>query len=141
MGKAQLISGPHETGNPTVRAADGPFKVSWSGGMPDDKNAGTTRWLTVTGPKGGPETGMFLRVPATEKARELVLQVGAQGAEATVRAELDGKQKQVSHRLAASDKGYVVTIRFRTGSSSGNLTVELAAGDGGTVALAAAALR
>lgn len=135
---AQLISGPHATGNPRVASADGPFSLSWSGGMPERTGSSAGDWYTVSRPDGSPKTGLEVRAPAGGKAGKLVLYVGAREVDGRIEARL-GKDK-VSHKLRASSTGYVVTVTFRTGGSAGEVSVDVLSGAGGSVALAAVAL-
>jgi hypothetical protein len=137
----QLISGPHETGNPTSVLTDGPFAVSWSGGMPEATGTGSRRWRSVSGPAGGPETGLILRAPADQKSSALVLYVGASGADGQLRTQLGAHGKVIRTRLKAGSGGYVVTIQFHTTGASDELAVNLIAGSGGSVSFAAATLR
>jgi hypothetical protein len=138
----QQISGPHLTGNPAARSAPGPFTTSWSGGMPDQSRLGSTNWLTVTGPVGGPETGLLLKVPATSKPATLVLYVGAGSADGNLKAKLtaQGTATQTALKAGPSGTGYIVTIHFQTNGPSDTLAVQLISGSGGSIALAAAVL-
>jgi hypothetical protein len=137
----QQISGPHETGNPTSTTASGPFVLSWNGGLSEPSHTGSRTWRTVTGPVGGPETGLIIRAPAAKRVSTLVLYVGAEGADGQLRTQLGGQGKVTRTRLRAGDGGYVVTIRFHTPLSGAELTVELIGGSGGSISFAAAALR
>jgi hypothetical protein len=138
----QLISGPHETGSATSTLTDGPFAVSWTGGMPEPTGSGSRKWRSVSGPADGPETGFFVRVPAHRTSGVLVLYVGAGGADGQLRSQI-GEQGKVSRtRLkAVSGGGYVVTIRFHTKGPDDQLIVKLISGSGGSVSFAAATLR
>lgn len=139
----QQISGPHLTGNPAASSAPGPFITSWSGGMPDQSRLGSTTWLTVTGPVGGPETGLLLKVPARKQAATLIVYVGASAADGNLTARLASQGAVAQTRLKAGPKGsgYVVTIHFRTSGPADTLEMRLISGSGGSIALAAAVLQ
>jgi hypothetical protein len=135
----QLISGPHVTGNPTSSAVPGPFKMSWTDGIPDNIQPTSTQWLSVHGIPNGPKTGMLINVPASSKSSTLVLYLGATGTDGQLVATLDGQSKVTTHRLKAGS-AEVVTIQFRTTGPAGSLAVQLNCGAGGAVNLAAAVL-
>ena len=147
----QLISGPHLTGNPTAISMPGPFRRSWTGGMPAATGTGATNWLTVTGPPGGPETGLLVKAPASRQPAELVLYLGAEGADGRLQAQVTDSTTQPEQSPPAATplrlkgrsdgRGYIVTIQFRADSADGTLSVQLISGSGGSVALAAATLR
>jgi hypothetical protein len=138
----QRISGPHETGTATSTTTTGPFALSWSDGLSEPRQSGSRTWRTVSGPVNGPETGLFVRVPAGKRSAALVLYVGAEGADGELRTQLGAQGKVTRTRLrATTGGGYVVTIRFHTERPDAELTVTLIGGSGGSVSLAAAALR
>ncbi|HST80912.1 MAG TPA: hypothetical protein VLL08_04110 [Kineosporiaceae bacterium] len=138
----QLISGPHEHGSGTSTTTSGPFALSWSGGLSEPSHTGSRSWRTVTGPIGGPETGLRLRAPAGKQEATLVLYVGANGADGLLRTNLGAQGKVRTTRLKAVDSGgYVVTIRFHTEGPNDELNVELIGGSGGSISFAAAVLR
>jgi hypothetical protein len=138
----QRISGPHETGTATSTTTDSPFSVSWTGGLSEPSHSGSRKWRTVTGPANGPETGLIVRVPAGRHESTLVLYIGAGGENAELRTSLGTQGKVKKTRLKALDGGgYVATIRFKTSGSDDELTAELICGSGGSISLAAAALR
>jgi hypothetical protein len=142
----QQISGPHLTGNPTARSVHGPFAVSWTGDL-NNQSGSESNWLSVTGPAGGPETGLLLRVPATARSAILVLYVGASGADGELQARLGDHGTVVRSPLRVSSQGSgnvrsgtVVTIRFQASGVGDSLQVELSCGSGGSINLAAATL-
>jgi len=138
----QQISGPHETGTATSSSTTGPFALSWTGGLAERSQTGSRTWRTVSGPAGGPETGLIIRVPAGKQTATLVLYVGADGADGQLRTRLGAQGKVTRTRLkAVSGGGYVVTIRYHTEGSGEELTTELIAGSGGSISFAAATLR
>jgi hypothetical protein len=137
----QLISGPHDTGNPTSTTTSSPFTVSWTGGMPQQNHPGSTTWRTVTGPVDGPETGLILRVPAGKRQATLVLYVGADGANGQLQTQLGADKVRITRLKAVNGGGYVVRIRFHTEGPDDELTVKLLGGSGGSISLAAATLR
>lgn len=135
----QVISGPHLHGDPTATTTTGPFAVSWTGGMPANTRTGSRNWLSVTGRPGGPETGLILTVPVTGRATELVLYLGAGEVDGRLRAKL-GRQPGITRATVRADgQGHVVTLRRAAGADD-VLTVELLAGSGGAICLAAAVL-
>jgi hypothetical protein len=136
----QTISGPHETGSAVSITDDGPFSLSWTGGMAEANRSGSRIWRTVTGPKGGPDTGLIFRVPAEKQTGTFVLYIGADDADAQLRTRL-GQQLKVTRLKAAAGKGYVVTLRFHSPRPNEELTMELISGSGGSISFAAAALR
>jgi hypothetical protein len=139
----QEISGPHDQGNPTSTSTKGPFALSWTGGLSESSGSGSRAWRTVSGPVDGPETGLQIRVPADQQDGELVLYVGAEGANGQLRTRLSDRSEVVRTTLkaAATGRGYVVTIRFHTTEAQQSLTVDLIGGSGGSVSFAAATLR
>jgi hypothetical protein len=138
----QLISGPHiQGGDPKPGSEEGPFSVSWSGGMPDQSGSANTKWYVVHGPPAGPESGMLVRVPAGAKAGEVVVQVGAKKVDGRLKVSLDDGKNLSTYKLKAGPTGYTVTVRFHTSGAPGELTVELVAGAGGSVGLASVVLK
>jgi hypothetical protein len=138
----QLISGPHDHGAPTSTTTTGPFALSWSGGLSEPSHSGSRSWRTVTGPVGGPETGLRFQAPAGKHEATLVLYVGANGADGLVRTNLGAQGKVRTTRLKATGSaGYVVTIQFHTEGPSDQLSVEVIGGSGGSISFAAAVLR
>lgn len=138
----QRISGPHETGSATSTTTSSPFSLSWTGGLSGSSATGSRKWRTVSGPRGGPETGVFITVPAGKQVSELVLYIGASGADGQLRTQLGSTGKETRTRLKAkSGGGYVVTIRFRTAGPGDELTVKIIGGSGGSISFAAASLR
>ena len=139
----QEISGPHDQGNVTSTTTKGPFALSWTGGLSESSSTGSRTWRTVTGPPKGPETGLQVRVPAGKQSAELVLYVGAEGADGQVRTKLSDRSEVVRTTLKAGSggRGYVVRIQFHAADSQQSLTVDLVSGSGGSISFAAATLR
>jgi hypothetical protein len=139
----QLIGGPHVYGNPTSTTATGPFALAWTGGMPEASDTGSRTWRTVTGPPAGPETGFRITVPAGTRMSELMLYVGAKGADGQLQIELSDRSEVSRTTLKAGPggTGYVVRVSFQAKTSTAVLTAKLRGGSGGSVSFAAAALR
>jgi hypothetical protein len=137
----QVLGGPHVVGDPRARVSPGPFRVSWSGGMPAATGSRVGTWLTVHGRAGGPRTGYVVSAPV--RGSLLRLYVGAGGPRARVTVELDGRERHVAALPAAPGggvAGHVVTVRL-DGSNATQVVVRVDAAGGGVVALAAAVLR
>lgn len=140
----QVISGPHLTGNPTRVSMAGPFTLAWTGSIgPSVTGARVTPWLAVTGPAGGPVTGMFVRV-LDRRSGVLTLYLGAAGADGRLQVRSGDKRLLATARVPAAGsrvRGSVVTIRFRLAAGAGPLSATLTTGSGGSVGIAAAELR
>jgi hypothetical protein len=137
----QVIGAPHVVGDPRTATAAGPFRTSWTGGMPDATGSRVGTWLTVHGRPGGPRTGFVVSAPAGASLLTLYVGAGAPGAQVTVAVE--GRERDVAPLPAARDggpAGHVVTIRL-DGSGAGQVVARVDAPDGGVVAFAAAAVR
>ncbi|GAB2689103.1 hypothetical protein [Thalassiella azotivora] len=134
----QPLSGPHQTGDPTPSTRPGPFRTTWDGGAPVRSADASSSWLVVRGRAGGPETAVLVHTPLTAP-RTLVLHVGALDVAGVVRVSGLGHAVQVPVPAGGSG-GSVVTVTA-AGAGAGNLRVEVVAGDGGAVAVAAVVLR
>jgi hypothetical protein len=137
----QVLGGPHVVGDPRARVSAGPFRVSWTGGMPAATGSRAGTWLTVHGRAGGPRTGYVVSAPV--RGSLLRLYVGAGGPRARVTVELDGRERHVAALPAGPGggvAGHVVTVRL-DGSRAAQVVVRVDAAGGGVVALAAAVLR
>ena len=140
-GGEQVVSGPHVTGNPRSAVVPGPFSVSWTGGMPEGARDGARTWLAVAGPKGGPETGFRVDVPAGRGVRTLTMYVGALYGPADLELRLgDGTSKRIDLPDGRNGWGYVVTVEYRSDRAQDTLGSTLLASDGAAVAIAAAVL-
>jgi len=131
----QVLGGPHLVGDPRVEVAAGPFRTSWTGGLPDARGSGVGTWLTVRGRPGGPRTGFLVAAPA--RASSLTLYAGAGAAGARVTVLVDGRTRDVA-TLPGSPAGQVVTVSL---DGRGRVEVRVDAAGGGMVALAAAVAR
>lgn len=142
--RAQLISGPHLTGSPTRVNMAGPFTLAWTGSIgPSVTGARVTPWLAVTGPAGGPVTGMFVRV-LDRRSGVLTLYLGAAGADGRLQVRSGDNRLLASVTVPAAGsrvRGSVVTIRFHLAADAGQLSATLTSGSGGSVGIAAAELQ
>jgi len=132
----QVLGGPHVVGDPRTAVAAGPFRTSWTGGLPDATGTAVGTWLTVHGRAGGPRSGFLVSAPAG--ASSLTLYVGAGGPDARVTVVAGGGEQTAL--LPPGPAGYVVTIPL-DGAVTGQRQVRVDAPGGGVVALAAAVLR
>lgn len=126
---------------PTVRlgpdgatGVPGPFRISWSGGAPEQNHLADTGWLALD-PDGG---AVDIQVPAGS-GRRLTLYVGTAGADCVVRVSAGNGGTAVT--VPAGTPAAVVTLS--AGSGAGPLMVTLSGvrrTAGGRVGLAAVVL-
>ena len=93
----QVLGGPHVVGDPRTAVAAGPFRTSWTGGLPDATGSAAGTWLTVHGRAGGPRSGFVVSAPAG--ATSLTLYVGAGGPDA--RVTVGDRRRRADRRPAA----------------------------------------
>jgi hypothetical protein len=131
----QALGGPHLVGDPRVAVVAGPFRTSWTGGLPDATGSGVGTWLTVRGRPGGPRTGFLVSAPADASSLTLYAGAGATGARVTVL--VDGRIRDEAE-LPDTPRGHVVTVDV---DGPGRVEVRVDTAGDGTVALAAAVAR
>ncbi|MGL5858941.1 MAG: hypothetical protein ACRC35_11175 [Angustibacter sp.] len=119
-----------------------PFTVRWSDGQRPRRTGSVTSWYSVTAAPGGPASGFDVRAGPSPGRTELVLYVGV-GAGAARLEVLAGGRSLSSTTVAATPDGAgaVVTIPLTAADDGEQVIARLLAGDGGSVALAAAVLR
>ncbi len=139
----QWLSGPHVTGNPISSVGPGPFSVRWKGGQPSTGSSTSSSWLAVRSGPGGPASGLTVTAPASAPGDELVLYAGVDGADGELEVlAAGGTVRRMALPGRTTPVGYLITVRFDGMANPGqDVGVRLMAGDGGSVGVAAAALR
>jgi hypothetical protein len=140
----QLLGGPGATGDPRQSVTGGnPFTVRWSGGKPPHAGGSLSRsWYSVTAREGGPSSGFDARVEPGPGRTELVLYLGVGRTAGRLRVRVgDRVLESATLDPTRARLGYVVTIPLGAVDDDQQVIVRLLAGDGGSVALAAAVLR
>ena len=132
----RAISGPDLFGNWATAIAPGPYRVSWTGGAPE-QDSSTTTWLTVR----GAGAGIRISVPAAKGEGALVLYLGSIDATVHLAARLaGGGGTSIDLPGGAGTTGRVVTIRFRASGGTDTLLVDISCDPGGGMGLAAVTL-
>ncbi|MBT0773008.1 hypothetical protein KIH74_28960 [Kineosporia sp. J2-2] len=107
------------------QSVDGPFKLSWTGGAPEQDRDGTTRWLQTD--------GATVKVMASSAASTVTLYTGN-----AMNVSVSGQDlKAQTTTLGDSAAGYAVTVQIP--SHSGETTITLESGRGPVHLLAATA--
>ncbi|GAA3605689.1 hypothetical protein GCM10022223_21820 [Kineosporia mesophila] len=124
--KKSAVSSPllNFTAPASAASVDGPFKLSWTGGVPEQDRDGTTRWLQTD--------GAVVTVTASEAARTVTLYTGN-----LMNVAVTGQNLKQQRVELGSDAGYVVNITIP--SHSGETTINLSSGRGPVHFLAATA--
>ncbi|GLY13605.1 hypothetical protein Kisp01_06210 [Kineosporia sp. NBRC 101677] len=107
----------------SASSVDGPFKLSWEGGVPESNRAGSTRWMQTN--------GAVVTVTASQAARTVTLYTG----NAMNIVVKGGGLKDLNVTLGDNAQGFVTTLQIP--SHAGDTTIELQSGRG-PVHLAAA---
>lgn len=132
------LSGPQRFGGPAAAAAPSPFRVSWTGGAPEQSHVDASNWLVVRPTAGGPAGGFELVVSRPAAQGSLVIYGGAIGASGTVELLIDGRRVD-RVALGVESRGSRVGVRW-TSRPAQEVRLRFTAGAAGGVALAAAVL-
>lgn len=87
----------------------GPYRVSWSGGTPEQQHENATRWLATEAGQG-----LNVRLASSRQARTIVLYTGAGDAETTLRVEARGitaTRTEVGSAVGSA-RSFVLTVRL-----------------------------
>ncbi|GAB3243517.1 hypothetical protein [Kineosporia babensis] len=109
----------------SAASVDGPFQLSFSGGLPEQDNEGITRWMQTN--------GAVVTVTASPRARTVTLYTGN-----AMNIVVKGKGLE-DHRVTLPDQapGFVTTLQIP--SHGGDTTIELQSGRGPVHLVAATA--
>lgn len=132
---AGLIETPFTFGGATSAVEQGPFRVSWSGGVPEQDRVDAATWFVARRAQPGVVTGLTLQATAVP-AGTFTVYCGSIGSRGRAEVVVDGRSAAALPLPVGAGQVEVVLKR-----PVGSVQVKLVAGADGGVGLAAAVLR
>lgn len=93
----------------SARSTDGPFRVSWRGGAPEESHADADEWLAERG-----EDGLTVSIAPSGAARTVTLYAGARDRRATLTVRGRGldEERTVIGSTPGFTRGFVITVQL-----------------------------